>query len=168
MFLFVSPFEITIVFPPAKHALHQGRQPLANCVPNEGFKIIQCSNNIRFFNTSVKINMSSVWIIPKLLWKTLELLRAINHCLPCQLWHACHRLPTPRKQLFSWRLLHTFNIVFKNVPLLVIFGPPCCDILATTLPTYGPGHNHSCLTSAGSYAGSGKLQHPYFHTIFRF
>jgi len=35
---------------------------------------------------------------------------------------------------FSWRLLHTSNIVFKNVPPLVIFAPPtCCDILATAL-----------------------------------
>ena len=35
--------------------------------------------------------------------------------------------------IFSWRLLHTSNIVFKNVPPLVIFGSPCCDILATAL-----------------------------------
>jgi len=33
---------------------------------------------------------------------------------------------------FSWRLLHTSNIVFKNV------APPCCDILATDLTNVKP------------------------------
>jgi len=40
---------------------------------------------------------------------------------------------TCRKRLFSWRLLHTSNTVFKNVPPLVILAPPYCDILATAL-----------------------------------
>ena len=39
-----------------------------------------------------------------------------------------------RKRLL-WRLLHTSLIVLKNVPSLVICGPPCCDILATALLT---------------------------------
>ena len=41
---------------------------------------------------------------------------------------------TNRKRLFSWRLLHTSNIVFHNVPPpLVIFWTSCCDILAAAL-----------------------------------
>jgi len=31
------------------------------------------------------------------------------------------------------RLLHTSNIAFQNVCPLVVFGPPCCQILATGL-----------------------------------
>ena len=51
-----------------------------------------------------------------------------------------NKVYTCRKRLFSWRWLHTFNIVFKNVPPFVIFslllrnpgdGPDCskryCD-----------------------------------------
>jgi len=31
------------------------------------------------------------------------------------------------------RLLHISNIVFENVLLLVVFAPPCCEILVTGL-----------------------------------
>jgi len=27
--------------------------------------------------------------------QNMELLRAIENCLACQVWHACRRLPTP-------------------------------------------------------------------------
>ena len=37
------------------------------------------------------------------------------------------------KGLFAWRLLHTFNSVFKNVSPLCYFCPFCCEILAAGL-----------------------------------
>jgi len=56
------------------------------------FQIIQCANNIRFYKSQgqyifcVNHNKSDI--------QNLELLRAIENCLTCQVWHACLKFPT--------------------------------------------------------------------------
>jgi len=46
---------------------------------------------------------------------------------------ASHLKSVPPISCLDPRLLHTSNIVFKNVTTLVVFGHLCCEILATGL-----------------------------------
>jgi len=46
---------------------------------------------------------------------------------------ATHLRSVPPISCLASLLLHTSNIVFKECGPLVVFGPPCCEILATGL-----------------------------------